>query len=210
MDHIEQLIRYHLTPEMIAFDVGANHGGYALIMASVCQQVIGFEPIPELAEDLRRRAPANLSVETLALSDREGRADFHIDLREGLNAQQSSLLTVDELHQAKLVRTVTVETITLDHYVATRGVAPDFLKIDVEGWEPEVFAGAARTLAEHRPVVLFEMWETHYPRYRDWFHRLDATHHLVRAGAPLAAIPYYEAATRYEVADVLAIPRLRR
>lgn len=207
MDRILDVIRYHLTPDMIAFDVGANWGGYALTMASICRQVVGFEPIPRLAEDLRHRAPPNLLVETLALSDRAGRAEFHIDLREGLNAQQSSLLRVDELHDKGLVETVQVETLTLDAYVESRGVRPDFIKIDVEGWEPAVFAGATRIIREHRPVLLFEMWETHYPRYKPWFEMLGETHHLVRAGDGAPAYDYYEAEVRYEVGDILCIPR---
>ena len=30
------------------------------------------------------------------------------------------------------------------------------MKIDVEGFEPDVFAGLARTIAEHRPIIVFE------------------------------------------------------
>lgn len=209
MDRILDVIRYHLTPDMIAFDIGANWGGYALTMASICRDVIAFEPIPHLAEDLRRRAPPNLRVETLALSSAAGVADFHIDLREGLNAQQSSLLHIPELHDVGLIESVRVETITLDGYVQSRGVTPDFIKIDVEGWEPAVFEGALGTIRVHRPVILFEMWETHYPRYKATFEALDATHYLVRAGDGAPAYDYYETGLREEVADILCIPRRR-
>jgi hypothetical protein len=36
------------------------------------------------------------------------------------------------------------------------GLSPAFLKIDVEGAEEEVLAGAAETLMRHRPLVAFE------------------------------------------------------
>lgn len=209
MDEIEKVIRSHLTPEMVAFDIGANWGGYGLIMASICRRVMAFEPIPDIAADLRTRAPPNLEVHTLAMSDVVGEAEFHVDLRDGLNSQQSSLLTVPELHDSKMVQTIKVKTTTLDTFVSTTGVVPHFVKIDVEGWEPAVFAGGVQTFAEHRPVILFEMWETHYPRYRESFYQLGRTHHLVKATNPLPAYGYYEQETRYEVADILCIPRPR-
>jgi FkbM family methyltransferase len=34
--------------------------------------------------------------------------------------------------------------------------APDVIKIDVEGFEPSVFAGLAETIAKHRPIITFE------------------------------------------------------
>ena len=110
MDEIEKVIRSHLTPEMIAFDIGANWGGYGLIMANICRRVIAFEPIPDIAADLRTRAPPNLEVKTLAISDVDGEAEFHVDLREGLNSQQSSLMTVPELHDAHMIETIKVKT----------------------------------------------------------------------------------------------------
>jgi hypothetical protein len=44
----------------------------------------------------------------------------------------------------------------------------DFIKIDVEGMELEVFSGAQRTLAKYRPVVLFESmsWARDYRRQK--------------------------------------------
>ena len=45
----------------------------------------------------------------------------------------------------------------LFHWLAERGVGPvDFIKIDVEGFEPEVLAGAARTIVAQRPTLFME------------------------------------------------------
>jgi FkbM family methyltransferase len=37
-----------------------------------------------------------------------------------------------------------------------RSPPPSVIKIDVEGYEPDVFGGLARTIAEHRPIIVFE------------------------------------------------------
>ncbi len=53
---------------------------------------------------------------------------------------------------------VEVATVRLDDLVATR--APDgplrVVKIDIEGFEAEMLAGAQATLTDHRPVVICE------------------------------------------------------
>ena len=47
---------------------------------------------------------------------------------------------------------------TLDDYCESARVGScDFIKCDVEGAELEVFRGAARTLARHRPTILVEL-----------------------------------------------------
>jgi hypothetical protein len=46
-----------------------------------------------------------------------------------------------------------VPTTTLDHYLATTGVIPTFIKMDIEGAEPRALAGAYRTIQEHAPFL---------------------------------------------------------
>ena len=51
-----------------------------------------------------------------------------------------------------------VSVTTLDEVVKTRGIDKlDVLKIDTETTEPAVLAGAAETLAKHRPAIFFEV-----------------------------------------------------
>ena len=52
--------------------------------------------------------------------------------------------------------------ITLDKFCDEQGIEPTLLKIDVEGWEPEVVHGARALVARARPAILFE----HNPRDR--------------------------------------------
>src|SRR5262249_43621063 len=54
--------------------------------------------------------------------------------------------------------TTKVAMITLDGFTAQCGLAPDVVKIDVEGSELAVLRGARRVLAETRPLLVFEAW----------------------------------------------------
>jgi hypothetical protein len=57
-----------------------------------------------------------------------------------------------------------VPTISLDDYVEQTGARPTCLKIDVEGFECEVLAGARKTLAS-KPSIFIEIHPEHIPMY---------------------------------------------
>lgn len=50
-----------------------------------------------------------------------------------------------------------LQIVSLDDEVQARGLVPDLLKIDVEGYEYEVLAGARRLLREHKPAICLEI-----------------------------------------------------
>ena len=58
-----------------------------------------------------------------------------------------------------------VKTAPLDELIAG---AVDFIKIDVEGMELEVLAGAARIIAASRPKIMIEVFRSQLPRFDAW------------------------------------------
>jgi len=56
----------------LAYDVGANIGQSANILARQFRQVESFEPCVESFDVLRHKVPANVSARCLAVSDRDG------------------------------------------------------------------------------------------------------------------------------------------
>lgn len=142
-------------------DVGANIGYYALLAASIVGpegRVVAIEPDPEHAALLERARDLNgfhhLTVHAVALSDSAGTATLH---RNEENRGNQSLLA-DCV--SKEGGTVEVETRALDDLLAEvlGGRAVDVLKIDVEGAEARVLAGADRTLERDCPEILLEYW----------------------------------------------------
>lgn len=180
MDDLELAVRYHLMPPSTAFDVGANIGHFTFKMADLCRHVVAFEPNPSLAASLRSSARGNVTVVEAAASDREGVATFHIDNREGVGAVASSLLELSGMEDQ--TTPVEVRTITLDALCAREGYRPDLIKIDVEGFEAFVFAGARGLIRELRPVIVFEMWGGYYEKMLPTITWLSETHKLVRIG----------------------------
>jgi hypothetical protein len=52
----------------------------------------------------------------------------------------------------------TVQVESIDDLVERHGLRPALIKVDVEGAEFSVFAGARKSLSKYRPVVISELW----------------------------------------------------
>ena len=149
-------IRSVLKPGACFLDIGGNKGDFALFAAALAGpggKVICFEPHPENAEWIRKSVAENrfenLRVEELALSDHEGEATLNIGGKSG----QHSLET--RKHDRG---SVTVRTMGLDRYLEAEGIdRVDAIKIDVEGAEDLVVAGATETLTRDHPVLFLDV-----------------------------------------------------
>jgi FkbM family methyltransferase len=133
-------------------DVGCNRGDVLreLIRVAPAGRHIAYEPIPALADDLRRRFP-QAEIRDVALSDTVGTSTFqHVTDADGY----SGLLRRD-LPAGVHVDEITVRLERLDDSLPD-GFAPAFIKIDVEGGEMAVMRGARDTIGGHRPIVAFE------------------------------------------------------
>lgn len=131
------------------WDVGAYRGGYALAAAAAGARVRAFEPDPTNYDALvSATRDAGVVTHRLALADAPGYAQ----LRRGESTDPSTW----RLGPVDGGRTPVV---TVDGLVADGFVPPDVLKVDVEGAEARVLAGAAETLRRFAPTVFVEVHE---------------------------------------------------
>lgn len=148
----------YVRPGGWAIDVGANVG---LVTAPLCERmgpngaVWAIEPVPRNAERLRQLRSDNdlvqLSVLEGALGDRNGTASIRLPAggESGWASFTKSWDTSGEL---------AVKTWRLDDLSDRFPPQPlDFVKIDVEGYEPQVVNGASSTLRRFWPVVMCEL-----------------------------------------------------
>jgi FkbM family methyltransferase len=141
-----------LRPDAHVIDVGANHGAVLgeLVRLTPQGRWLAFEPIPSLRAELTAAFP-DVDIRDAALSDSAGEATFqHVVSADGYSGLQRRTYPGEvEIEE------ITVRTARLDDELP-EGFAPALIKIDVEGGELGVLRGAERTLATHRPVVIFE------------------------------------------------------
>jgi FkbM family methyltransferase len=144
----------------LAIDVGANIGLYSYSLKRLGQQVISFEPDPAFQTRLRALLGWDARIETVALSSDRGTGVMRVpvvaDEYGGALGSLSDLAVPDEM----VSTSYDVELRTLDSYDFTDVT---FVKIDVEGHEESVLAGAIETLKRSKPVLLIEIEERHNP-----------------------------------------------
>ena len=130
----------------VAYDIGAYRGGWTRLAAEVFPQAqfVLFEANRDHAGELAASGRAHLIA---ALGEKDGgtRA-FHVP-RQG-DVTGASLYVENTAHYAgQNLQVREVETVRLDTLVAREKLpAPDLIKIDVQGAELEVLAGASETL----------------------------------------------------------------
>lgn len=160
-DKLAPLARYlarTLPARPLCLDVGANIGLTAMLMALTRPdgEIVAFEASPKNVHYLRRNLAlnniANCQVVQTAVGAHEGHAAF----RETAFAAGSHVVR-GALEASPPPGTVAVPMTTVDRFLDDRGrPRVDFIKLDVEGFEPPVLAGAAETLARDRCPLFME------------------------------------------------------
>jgi FkbM family methyltransferase len=155
-----------IQPADIVFDVGAHIGYTALYFARLAPKgaVHAFEPAPSNLTYLRHnvRALSNVVVVSAAVGELSGQAEMWVD---SLSGQNSTLLpdlmsipqTERHVHVPSQTTQITVPVMRLDDYADAVGLLPDFVKMDIEGFELQALTGAARVLRDARPMLMVEI-----------------------------------------------------
>jgi FkbM family methyltransferase len=156
-------------PGDVFYDVGANTGGLALVAGRTHAgrvPVVAFEPAPDSFAALVRNISAN-QMETVvtplqvALFDETGVRPFY---RAGVGAGSAFHAVGEALdYTRRPFSPVAVERVAafrLDDLIGTLKLPPPTrMKLDVDGFESRVLAGAERLLASGRCEVYLELVE---------------------------------------------------
>lgn len=166
------------------FDVGAHVGETAARYRALFPgaRIHSFEPSPASAERLAAtfRGDSRIEVHALAVSDTTGEATLHVNRASVTNSLLPSDGRAANYWGSGLVDTegeVKVPTVSLDDFCASRGIDHvDVLKIDVQGAEYAVLAGAKDLLARHAiDLIYMEMiMAPHYVGQRKYHHYLTS------------------------------------
>lgn len=137
----------------LVFDIGANDGRYTDAFIELGTKVVAIEPNPSLARILRERFKAD--VEEVAVGAEPGFAELHlsdVDIFSTLSPEWMDIARREHLTNEWSGETIRVSVSTLDALIARYGV-PSYVKIDVEGYEPQVLRGLSQPIA----TVSFEV-----------------------------------------------------
>jgi FkbM family methyltransferase len=139
------------------FDIGANCGNHSLFMSQHADQVIAFEPFPALQKRITQKIEinrrTNIHVIPYALGDKDGAFPYYPG--EGGNSGSGTFIPESS---GAYNSPVDLEIRCGDRLCAELGLPRiDILKVDVEGFEPNVFHGLAERIHRDRPPILTEL-----------------------------------------------------
>jgi FkbM family methyltransferase len=151
--HVRTFFSQFVNHDDLVYDIGANDGRYTGIFLELGARVVAVEPNPALAKILRERF--RVEVEKLAVGAEPGFSELHLgeaDILSTLSTEWMDIARREQLSNKWNGETIAVSVSTLDSLVARHGV-PRYVKIDVEGYEPEVLRGLSQAIA----IVSFEV-----------------------------------------------------
>jgi len=134
----------HVKRFGLAIDIGAHVGFFTRALGKRFEKVVAFEPQPENFACLKKNRPDNAVLHNVALGSRQCWGALDTPKAENSGAWETKEMKYDNVEL--------VPVMPLDTY----DLAPDFVKIDVQGFEEHVLEGGRQTLLKHRPVILIE------------------------------------------------------
>lgn len=150
------LLEVFLTEDKVFYDIGANWGYFSLYATTLPNfhgPIYAFEPVEETYSDLKDwvkqlHQETRVLCHNIALSDTEGVAQM------GIVAEDTGLASLARAHDLDSEKQ-DVQTYRLDSLELPK---PDFIKLDVEGYELAVIQGGLSTLVTNKPMIVFENW----------------------------------------------------
>ena len=163
-----------LTPGGVFMDIGGNTGIYTIKAAQFFRQhgggtVVTYEPLLEMLAELQRNLHlnqfVNVRLRSFCLGAEPGAADFWINFNRPAS---SSLVGRDQ----SATRISTLVFRLDDVFPLEKLERLDYVKIDVEGAEAQVLAGARTVFQKFRPIVQMETGIENAPlsleNYTEW------------------------------------------
>lgn len=154
-EHVFDACRALMKKGSVFYDIGANIGYMSIEMAKIFDgqvEIISFEPQPSLAHVIALSSKLNgfdkISVFDVMLGDQPGEADLYVG---------SHSIHASSVAREKHSKCIKRQVATVDSLVEAGCIPPpDTIKIDIEGGELSALAGAKKTIASHRPSIIFE------------------------------------------------------
>jgi FkbM family methyltransferase len=166
-DRINKLIEKYIKPGSTALDAGAHIGTHTILMAKLVGEkgrVYAFEPQKKIYRELYQNLKLNRLSNAVPLRYAVGDTNTVIEMEAAPEGNEGATRIGSGGDKAELR--------TIDSF-GFQGVS--LMKIDVEGFEDQVIAGARQTLLKYHPVLIVEIvgWATYEKANPETKQRID-------------------------------------
>ncbi|MFC4543259.1 FkbM family methyltransferase [Halosolutus amylolyticus] len=165
-------LKERVDSTVTVLEIGANIGYYALLEAHVLGdrgRILAFEPDPRNVDLLSKSIEYNgygdrIDVERVAVGDSDGTVTFNIlPLSNKSHVDEDAFVRTHPIERQIDVPQKTVSTLLDEHDVQPESI--NVVRMDVEGYEAQVFRGMPAVLESDQPLVIF--FELHRSRLDD-------------------------------------------
>jgi FkbM family methyltransferase len=158
---VRKVVRDILRPGDVFVDVGANIGYFSTLASALVGDdglVVGFEPDPRALKRLKENVAINRRGNVVLIekvcSDREGTATFNVAAHMGWSTAISSTGALAIENRIDVEQYV-LDNILKEPFLRDRTIR--LIKIDVEGYEPRVLAGASDIIKRNEAAFVIEV-----------------------------------------------------
>lgn len=161
-DNALLMAKKYLVADSVILDIGANFGGFSLRLATYAiahnypdVQIHAFEPNPIIYKRYKENLALNSSlihmvhIHPVGLGSQSTEQSFKYDL---VNTGAGRIINDANTETTK----VTIQRLD-DIIEELNPIKISFMKMIVEGYEPEVFKGGWNTIRKYRPPIFFEV-----------------------------------------------------
>ncbi|MFZ2152705.1 MAG: FkbM family methyltransferase [Microgenomates group bacterium] len=155
-----KLMLSQLNNNSVVVDVGANIGYYTLLLSQKCKMVYAFEPDKKCFEILKKNVEknnlGNVKLFNIGISDKEEKKYLIRDEDNLGNSKinpSKSPFNKGDLQPANCER---LDDILINEHKI------DLIKIDTQGWEPQVIEGAKKIIKRDSPTLFLEYTPSEY------------------------------------------------
>ncbi len=142
-----------LNPGDLFFDIGAHLGNKSKPFIDKNLKAIMVEPLPQCVEQLKIKFKDNDNVEIIqkAIGREIGNMTLEVNSKTPTTSTMAKHWKKGRFSQEKWDQKILVEMTTLDHLISVYGI-PNYIKIDVEGFELDVLFGLSQKVG----IISFE------------------------------------------------------
>jgi FkbM family methyltransferase len=163
-----EFLRQRVKAGAVSLNIGAHVGFYAMCLARWSRpdgRVLAFEPNPVTRSVLasqveRNRLTAQIEIVSEAVSGEAGEAKFYAAEAAGFNrlGQPNPIRQEDHIP-------IRVPVTTIDAFCLASSISPDWLVMDIEGYEVAALDGGRKTIKAGRPHlgIVVEMHPSLWP-----------------------------------------------
>jgi FkbM family methyltransferase len=180
--HLTEYVKKLIKPDFTFIDVGLHHGYYSLFVAHELKKagwnghIFGYEADPEnYQQAIKNFRKNNLSDAAKLYNKAVYHANTKLEFRKNLNENSDNWLEgvrkQGEINPHAKTVVIEVEAMKLDELISSVHRV-DCIKIDVQGAEPGVLAGAQELVKQFRPIIVIEIvqtWEESRNEIERWF-----------------------------------------